>query len=200
MIHRGCCKFFNEMIGVPLVAFCYCYLEDNRGGRLALDSLFLDSEKLEGSLTLKENGRLFCRLEGVGCDGRDVASCLGEEFRLVLVVFDDFVHVKIPLFNGSICEDVNKWEYSDGALVAQVLRQSRQGYVVRVGNTKAILPGQYLTKELRQDLGGLIHKVFEFELVATHENGDIIVKPIGPFLSFQDWWDLPDSARRRGVQ
>jgi ribosomal protein S1 len=76
---------------------------------------------------------------------------------------------------------------SDEKLIAQIVRKVPGGFLIRLNESPAFLPNSFLDQKLQSSSDELLEMVFECQLVLTNGKYPPVVKPIGPFLTFDDW-------------
>jgi ribosomal protein S1 len=72
-------------------------------------------------------------------------------------------------------------------MTAQVVKKVAGGFLARMDDSLAFVPNSFLDEELRENPDLLIERIFECEVFLSQDKYPPVVKPIGPFLSFEDW-------------
>ncbi len=139
-------------------------------------------------IVLKQDGRLvFTRVSSPGTiwvvDAKPFENFDG---YLVLYSFPYATQVKVPVRAGFIQVDRSQWETIAGHDEAQVAGVVPGGFTAHVGDDySAFLPNSVLPQDL-QGNASLEMKIFKFEVIHSESPHRHIIRPIGPFRTFDD--------------
>ena len=173
-----------EMEGPPLLQSYRCWFESATGEWLR--------QPIEDSsrIILEQNGELSCETNGMRSELRELAQM--DQFFMCIQSFPMTTVARIPFRDGRIVEDGNEWRFEFEDMYAQVCELAKRGFWVNVGDSPAFLPMSTVPLQFQDKPELIVRKIFKCVVVMSDGERPPVVKPIGPFITFDEWRALAD--------
>ena len=176
---------FNKISDSLLEGYRFCSFEDSEGKLISppfeLPRPLEEITKLE--ITLDPKQKLRCT--GFCSDRIDHETNLDvsdKDFMLLLRNFPRGPAIRIPFYNGDI-SDEGSWRESSEPIYGQVRKVVEHGYLVSIQDVQALMPLSLVNEQERINP---LMKIFQCEVIYSDGVRSPCVRPIGPFISFEE--------------